>query len=286
MGLEYNIEERQLVSLFHQYRNDINIYTEDCDKDKAFYERIFKRLLANTGYVINDIFPLGDCDTVFKASQNSQDSRGLYSIDGDIYVVFAPKLHRPNLFVLDSYCIENYVIDEEGIAHAIYDISGGIETVEIIKGKINFNHAFDGLLQPIIDLFFMMSLERKYTNIHELKEYDRFIAKGKIFDKNKVLEEIRLIKDRLVPNVLSSANYAEELHLLRELYPYNYDTFLKIVSGKDYIIPYLRRYICAKMNYHYQLPNEAWKYHFCGYCSLGRLEALKDAIIIKIKEID
>lgn len=37
MGLEYNFEERQLVSVFHQYRNDINIYTEDCEKDKAFY---------------------------------------------------------------------------------------------------------------------------------------------------------------------------------------------------------------------------------------------------------
>lgn len=42
MGLEYNGEERQLLSVFHQFRNDLNIYTEDCKKDKAFYEILFK----------------------------------------------------------------------------------------------------------------------------------------------------------------------------------------------------------------------------------------------------
>ena len=38
MCLDYNIEEKQLLSVFRQYRNDINIYTEDCAKDKSFYE--------------------------------------------------------------------------------------------------------------------------------------------------------------------------------------------------------------------------------------------------------
>ena len=45
MGLEYNFDEKQLVSVFHQYRNDINIYTEDCDKDKSFYKQLLGRLM-------------------------------------------------------------------------------------------------------------------------------------------------------------------------------------------------------------------------------------------------
>ncbi|PJZ79220.1 hypothetical protein [Leptospira meyeri] len=56
--LKYNSDNQRLVSRFFQYRNDIDIYTEDEDKDKEFYKILFKRLLKNT-ININDITPLG-----------------------------------------------------------------------------------------------------------------------------------------------------------------------------------------------------------------------------------
>lgn len=253
MGLEYNGEERQLLSVFHQFRNDLNIYTEDCKKDKAFYEILFKRLLHGTGVQVSDIFPIGSCSDVETAWMNNQDPCGFYVIDGDIYVIYAPKFSCKYLFVLDSYCIENFVIDANSVSKTAYHLNGAMEDLVQVTGKINFEHAFDAILQPIMDLFFVMSLERKYSNIHELKEYDRFVKKGGIFDVNKVESEIKTIKNRLVPHVISSKVYLADLQMLRNLYPYTYDNFLKIISGKDYILPYLRRYICRQMNYKFQI---------------------------------
>lgn len=281
MDLEYNIEEKKLLSVFHQYRNDINIYTEDCEKDKAFYEILFQRLLENTGIQVSDVFPIGNCHVVEKASKEDPDPHGFYIIDGDIYVIFAPKLPYSNLFVLDSYCIENFVVDEKSVTIVTYQLNGGKEKIEDIKAKIDFGHAFDLILQPIMNLFFYMSIERKYRNIHELKEYDRFIKKGGLFNRKKVELEIEQIKNRIVPHVISSQILLEELQMLKAFFPYNINSFLRIVSGKDYIIPYLKRYISKKMDFTYQLPNESWKYQFVQYCEMGRLDTLKQAIIEK-----
>lgn len=285
MGLEYNVEESQLLSVFHQFRNDLNIYTEDCEKDKAFYKILFQRLLEGTGIHVSDIFPIGSCADVETAWRGNQDSRGFYLMDGDIYVIYAPKISHRNLFVLDSYCIENFVIDANSVSKTTFHLNGGMTDLVQIRGKINFNHAFDAILQPIMDLFFVMSLERKYCNIHDLKEYDRFMKKGGFFDVDKVEKEIEAIKNRLVPHVISSETYLDDLQILRNLYPYTNDNFLKIISGKDYILPYLRHYICRQMNYKFQIPNESWKYHFAQYCDLDRLEPLKNAIVDRVNAI-
>ena len=45
MALEFSTEVRQAATVFTEYRNSIDIYTEDCDKDKEFY-RYTKKLLG------------------------------------------------------------------------------------------------------------------------------------------------------------------------------------------------------------------------------------------------
>lgn len=286
MGLEYNLDEKQLVSVFHQYRNDINIYTEDCDKDKSFYQQLLGRLMENTNCQITDIFPIGDCDSVEKASKESPDERGFYLMDGDIYVIFAPKIRRSNLYVLDSYCIENYVIDEESVSRLVFELNGGKDSLDSIKDKLDFPHAFDVLLQSILDLFFVMSLERKYVGAFELMKYDSFISKGKIYDSNKVQKAIENKQSQLVPSVICGGIFMDELKMLREAYPYNNNTLLRIVSGKDYLLPYLKRYINQKIGFNFQLPKESWKYNLAKYCKLNRLEPLKNAILARLHEME
>lgn len=41
MGLEFSAEQEQVASLFTSYRNDIDIYTEDEAKDKAFIKAFY-----------------------------------------------------------------------------------------------------------------------------------------------------------------------------------------------------------------------------------------------------
>lgn len=52
MGLTYSEESQALVSVFKEYRNTINIYTEDTEDDKEFYLQLYQRLLDGTSCII------------------------------------------------------------------------------------------------------------------------------------------------------------------------------------------------------------------------------------------
>lgn len=107
MGLEFSAEQEQVASLFTAYRNEIDIYTEDQEKDKAFYKKLFTRLLDGSGITISDVYPLGSSQDVIEACQRDTDisRKKLYIVDGDIFIMFSPKPPLQNLFVLDSYCM-------------------------------------------------------------------------------------------------------------------------------------------------------------------------------------
>lgn len=51
MGLTYSEESQALVSVFKEYRNTINIYTEDTEDDKEFYLQLYQRLLNGTSCI-------------------------------------------------------------------------------------------------------------------------------------------------------------------------------------------------------------------------------------------
>ena len=46
--MDFSLEARQAATVFTEYRNTIDIYTEDCEKDKEFYVKLLKRLLAES----------------------------------------------------------------------------------------------------------------------------------------------------------------------------------------------------------------------------------------------
>jgi len=59
---------------------------------------------------------------------------------------------------------------------------------------------------------------------------------------------------------------------------------MKYVSGKSYLIPYIREYTKKKLSLQLGLPKAGWKYLYTQNCQLDRLFPLKLAIIQEIKE--
>jgi len=86
--LDFNDEARRLVSTFLNYRNDIDIYTEDENKDKEFYKFLFSKILKDT-IKINDVTPLGCKDNVIKRciTEPSNGRKKLFIVDGDINII-------------------------------------------------------------------------------------------------------------------------------------------------------------------------------------------------------
>lgn len=283
MDLVYSEESLELTSAFKSYRNSVNIYTEDKDEDRQFYVRLFSRLLEGTGCHINDVTPLGNCISVEQASENNPDPKGIYIIDGDIYTIFSPKQSTSSLYVLDAYCIENKVVDYDSIINLAYSLYGKAEKEKISK-KLDIDTFMASISGPLTQLFFYFALEQKYIGHFELRNFECYFNKNTVVNCNKISKELEKIKDILVPKYITEQIFNDELNSMRLKYPKEIDSLLTIVSGKDYLIPCIRRYLSKQLNYNFALPKEAWKFNMANYCKLNRLEGLKSFVLEKVEQ--
>ena len=281
MALEFSTETRQAATVFTEYRNSIDVYTEDCDKDKEFYVKLLKKLLADTDIVINDIHPLGCRRTVIKCCQNDTDIRRkkLYIVDGDIYLQYKEKEDIEHLHVLDAYCIENYMICEDAVCYVAYKLHAR-DTYDKVKNLLNIPKELNDIAKPLIDLFFYYSIQMECYGQFSLRNMNAYMNESiKQIDNSKITERINEIRNGLINFGIPEERIDELLNKRKAKYPYNIDTFLKIVSGKDFIIPYLRYCIDRNLGCNIKVPKEAWKFNLVDKCDITKLNSLKQAIL-------
>lgn len=284
MALEFSAEQAQVASIFTAYRNDIDIYTEDEEKDKAFYKRLFLRLLDGTGVQINDVHPLGSSDDVIKACKADTDTtrRKLYIVDGDIYLIYNPKPTINNLYVLDAYCIENLVIDEEAVCNTLCNFIGEYE-LDDLKNIFQFDSLIETHKDKLIELYHHLALQNKFCGYFELKSIGRYYTNNEF---SPVLVDVDV--DTIKQLILSTGKLSEmdlniELENLKTSFPYTSETCMRIISGKDYLIHMIKCHATKKLNYKKGHAKNAWKFNFANYCNLNRLIPLRNAIIAAIR---
>lgn len=239
--INYNEESRRLLSTFYAYRNDIDIYTEDEEKDKEFYSTLFKRLLKPS-IRINDITPLGNKNQVIKRCQNEpySERKKIFIVDGDIGVINNETLVMDNLFVLSRYCIENFLIDENSICNFVY-LSCGTKSKEEILHNLEFENWMGSYSESLIQLFIHFAILKdcggnfKLYNAHK---YHQKIEGKYNFNRVMVSNDIETIKIEIL-KILSEEDYKEHYRYLNQKWTNDIDNLLKIVSGKDYLIPIL-----------------------------------------------
>lgn len=281
MPLEFSTETRQAATVFTEYRNTIDIYTEDCEKDKEFYVKLLKRLMADSDVIINDIHPLGCRRTVIDCCLRDTDShrKKLYIVDGDIYLQYKEKECVTNLYVLDAYCIENYVISEDAICNLAY-IFNARDSYDNVKSALNIPQELDKIAEPLIKLFFYYSIQMECTNQFRLLNVDFYMNKTtNTLDNNIINNKIYEIRERLLTSGIPEERIDELLSNRNGLFPYNAQTLLKIVSGKDFLIPYFKYLIKKQLNCSVGLPKEAWKFNLVDKCNIEKLRSLKQAIL-------
>ena len=281
MALEFSPEVRQTAAVFTEYRNTIDIYTEDCEKDKQFYVKLMNRLLADTGIIISDIHPLGCRREVIECCKNDTDERRrrIYIVDGDIYLQYKEKENMEHLYVLDAYCIENYMICEDAICNVAY-IFHARDSYERVKNILNIPQALNDIAEPLINLFFYYSIQMECYGQFCRMNIDPFIDKSiKQIDSSKIEKRIAEIRKGLINYGIPEEKLDDLFKKRKAKYPYNIDTLLKIVSGKDFLIPYFKYHIDRNLNCALRLPKETWKFNLVDKCDITKLEPLKQAIL-------
>lgn len=278
---DLNDETKKVSSMFFQYRNSIDIFTEDKQDSKEFYSALIKKLLKGTDIELNDVTPIGCKDDVIKSCKNDTDSsrKKLFIVDGDTNIIDDSFENHDNLFVLKAYCIENFLIDEESVCNYIY-LSCGTKSITYIQDKLNYDIWLGNFCKSLIELFLHFAISRNIGSRFTLFKADKFFTKG-VFKEELVYEEIINIKTEILSKI-SEDEYNESLNNLKMRWNYNINSLLTIVSGKDYLIPVtLFKIVDFKANRIKPSLDEA-KINLLSSCTLERLEDLKENILVRM----
>jgi hypothetical protein len=279
--LELSDEPKRLVSTFLTYRNDIDIYTEDDLKDKEFYRVLFDRLLEGK-VKINDITPLGSKKTVIERCENEPENgrKKIFMIDGDIMMVHGRGIPNiPNLYVLEGYCIENFVVDETSALHFIY-LQCGTQSKEDISKTFNYEIWLENYASSLIDLFIHFGIIDYYGGNFKVLHVQKFYEKDN-YSEDLVRQEVDRVRNEIL-KIISPEQYEIKYKELQSKWHQCLDNLLTIVSGKDYLIPILlQKTITYKKSKALPTVEEA-KFMLVHSCKLDRLVNLKDTIMKKM----
>lgn len=274
-------ESQRLTSTFRVYRNDIDIYTEDNEKDKEFYKVLFKKLLKSE-ITINDVTPLGSKETVIKRCNEEPDNgrKKIFIIDGDIYFIHGKNIPTSkNLYVLEGYCIENFLIDKEAIIHFLY-MNCGTKPKEQIESELNYNDWLSEYSEMFIDLFIHFALINYFGGYFTLFNANKYHVKNDeeiVFQTELVNADILKIKEEIF-KIVSVEEYKLKHEELNLKWTNCIENLITIVSGKDYLIPLLllktQQFKKSKA-----LPTlEEIKFSLVHSSNLNRLSSLKQRI--------
>lgn len=235
-------EAQRLTSTFRAYRNDIDIYTEDNNKDKEFYKVLFKRLLKSE-IIINDITPLGCKDSVIKRCDEEPDNgrKKIFIVDGDVTFIHGENIPTlKNLYVLEGYCIENFLIDKETIIHFLY-MNCGTKPIEQIESELNYSNWLGEYSAMFIDLFIHFALINYFGGYFTLFNANKYhVKQGEeiVFQTELVNADILKIKEEIL-QIVSIEEYTLKHEELNVKWTHCIENLTTIVSGKDYLIPLL-----------------------------------------------
>lgn len=279
--IKLSSESQRLKSTFLTYRNTVDIFTEDNEKDKEFYRVLFSRLLRND-IIINDVTPLGCKDEVILRCKDEPDNgrKKLFIVDGDVLIIHGEKIPKmDNLFVLDAYCIENFLFDKESIIHFIY-LNCATKPKETIEAELGFEEWLATYSEKFIELFIHFALTDYfggYFTLYNANKYHVHTKDSFVFSKETVTVDIQHLKDEIL-KTKSEAEYNAKHTELQTKWANSIESLLTIVSGKDYLIPILlMKTNCFKRSKSCSTLEET-KFSLAQYSSLERLSSLKVAI--------
>jgi|GEM_PF-1002953 len=287
--LTFSLEQQQVSGIFYNNsQKGIIIYTEDTDTEHEFYVKFYKRLLEGTGITIDKVIQLGNCDTVQQACQDDTDVTfpKLYVIDGDIYLQYAPKESQDRLCVLDRYCIENYLIDEETVC-AVIQRFNPIDINEI-KRNLNYSAILQEFSQNFIPIYYYYSLlseenrkrrpaktacfkHKKYTFFYRSSDNAYITANIEAFVSESRSELLQF------PDI-DNLYIDRKIHEKESAFPCCIETLVKIVSAKDDILPFLIDVIAKSFHISKQ-SLIIWKFNSADFYDTAPLNFLKDKII-------
>lgn len=280
MRPERSVSGKKAKSVFFRRFNDIDIYVEDtaCGS-KKFYEILLARVFDN--YQVKNVFPIGCKQSVLDQCRLDQKPGGrkrLYIVDGDLELLTNNNpCGYDRLVVLDSYCIENYLVDEDAFVTALHEYDLKYNVAEI-KTKLSFDSFIYRLEKNFFNLFVLYAVVKKFSpstttvaySVHHLNPSNEGIP-DRVRVKNRQNE-----MQNLLCKCINKSQTRKEVSDIKSYCKGSGRHSIDFISAKDYILPLLfmrMRHIsnvCPR--------NSIIKQRLAFLCDISRLKVVIESV--------
>lgn len=276
--IQYPPKSSVALGYLRSRNNEIEIYVEDT-ACKFVWENLIE--IANVKkYKIKNINRMGGKENVINACINDQSDKKrkrLYIVDGDLDKITGKRYKKLNFFYkIKSYCIENILVDESEILK-LAKISCSDDEIGTIERKLNYN-VFDENISKLKSLFLIFGIiqRNKLGIVNVSMGVTDFIShenKKAIIDGRKIFKKILLLSREIIAKI-GYDKYYSEISRVKKISK-NID-HMNIVSGKDYIIPFLVFYFHGRIKY--KNSHDVLKKYLSANCNFSKEPGLKKAI--------
>lgn len=278
--LRYSDAARELLPRFYARYNDINVFVEDED-DEIFYEKLLQRLLSDS-LRIKRIFGVGGKQNLFeKAKEYSSNTAGentFFIADGDfdrILGISPPTNER--LHVLDEYCIENFLFEEDAICLVIQEEkpSKSLEQWKTTFSVATWVEKTVDILTPLFACFVLLQkYDRGKPNIGV--GIAKFLSNGKCpsVDTRKIDEYVGGVQEELQGRY--GVDFREKKEKIEDEMGHTWQDRKRHICGKKYLFPLLifeiKRHCKRNLNV------ESLRFRLVKHCRLDSLSSLRQQI--------
>lgn len=276
--MQYGEGGKNSVPLFYRRFNDIDFFVED-EGNEYFYRELLSQLLGED-IKVSRVFALGGKSKILKRfrdyKRSGKTTSEFYILDGDFDELLGSKINDDNLYYLDEYCIENYLLEEEAVCIILKEESPE-NSIEDFKEKIKFK---DWLIENVNKL---APLYACYFYIQDNIPGQENTGKGV---KPFFCNQTKKVKADKINNFIDfiGGNYTDdfeefrvELENIVDEFGENWKERKKYIDGKEllfllkfFIIPYTYR----------SIDNKSLKFRMLKHSSLDGLSDLSSKVNI------
>lgn len=150
------------LDIFYAGFNDINFYVEDAEQENL-YEVILRRRFPDVR--VDRIFPLGGKEAVRRHAEEPQNEAlpayRAYILDKDFDDLLGTMSTHPNIFYLDRFCIENYLLEESAFVEVVVE-SHPKKKRETITNQLQMTPTVDRIFYTLRPLFICFACVQRF----------------------------------------------------------------------------------------------------------------------------
>lgn len=262
--------------IFYGQFNKLNFYVEDVDQEH-FYFNILRKLFPDLKF--DKIFPLnGKANVITEAKKNTTVKDKVFIVDLDFDEILDKKEFQDNLFYLERYSIENYLIHKESLYEIIRENNPRLKNneIDLLYNYNDFQNEWRELLSELSMSFIIIqkfSLSKKYFGLNPARDFN--LSTHPPVYKNCFISNYLSEVELLLKSYDKRFTLNAQKRKLKKYFKNN-TLSIKNIPGK-YIIQLLK-YQLEKKNLINQCSLKTFSYKLSKECNVDNLKHLRENI--------